>query len=131
MICRIDQYQHREKLVQNRRLIMWLFKRVLLVGNNGQVGLIFSSPVLVMLSVSVRFGGFLIYVIEMAEVFQSNKIFEHNYSFSSGVFLIPYVIFLFLLGIPLFYLEINLGQFTSQGPVQCWRMAPIFKGYFL
>jgi hypothetical protein len=110
---------------------MWLFKRVLLVGNNGQVGLIFSSPVLVMLSVSVRFGGFLIYVIEMAEVFQSNKIFEHNYSFSSGVFLIPYVIFLFLLGIPLFYLEINLGQFTSQGPVQCWRMAPIFKGYFL
>ena len=48
--------------------------------------------------------------------------------FSSGVFLIPYFLFLFLLGIPLFFLEVNLGQFTSQGPVQCWKMAPIFKG---
>ncbi|CAM4866858.1 unnamed protein product [Rotaria socialis] len=50
------------------------------------------------------------------------------YRNGGGVFLIPYVIFLFVLGIPLFYLEVNLGQFTSQGPVQCWRMAPIFKG---
>ncbi|CAF4977823.1 unnamed protein product, partial [Rotaria sp. Silwood1] len=44
------------------------------------------------------------------------------------VFLIPYIIFLFFLGIPLFYLEVNLGQFTSQGATHCWRMAPIFKG---
>lgn len=50
------------------------------------------------------------------------------YRNGGGVFLIPYLIFLFLLGIPLFYLEVNLGQFTSQGAVQCWRMAPIFKG---
>ncbi|CAF1020392.1 unnamed protein product [Rotaria sp. Silwood1] len=50
------------------------------------------------------------------------------YRNGGGVFLIPYIIFLFLLGIPLFYLEVNLGQFTSLGPVQCWRMAPIFKG---
>jgi len=50
------------------------------------------------------------------------------YRNGGGVFLIPYFIFLFLLGIPLFFLEVNLGQFTSQGPVQCWRMAPIFKG---
>ncbi|CAF1058426.1 unnamed protein product [Rotaria sordida] len=50
------------------------------------------------------------------------------YRNGGGVFLIPYITLLFLLGIPLFYLEVNLGQFTSQGPVQCWRMAPIFKG---
>jgi len=52
----------------------------------------------------------------------------YSQSFVLGIFLIPYLIFLFLLGIPLFYLEVNLGQFTSQGAVQCWRMAPIFKG---
>ncbi|CAF0879596.1 unnamed protein product [Adineta ricciae] len=50
------------------------------------------------------------------------------YRNGGGVFLIPYAIFLFFLGIPLFYLEVNLGQFTSQGAVHCWRMAPIFKG---
>ncbi|CAF2863391.1 unnamed protein product, partial [Rotaria sp. Silwood2] len=50
------------------------------------------------------------------------------YRNGGGVFLIPYIIFLFFLGIPLFYLEVNLGQFTSQGATHCWRMAPIFKG---
>ena len=33
-----------------------------------------------------------------------------------GVFLIPYFIFLFLVGIPLVLLEMAVGQFTSTGP---------------
>jgi len=31
-------------------------------------------------------------------------------------------------GIPLFYLELALGQFCSSGPLTCWQFAPIFKG---
>lgn len=46
-----------------------------------------------------------------------------------GVFFIPYVLFLFACGIPLFLLETSLGQYTSQGSVTCWRkICPLFEG---
>ncbi|XP_056292682.1 sodium- and chloride-dependent GABA transporter 2-like [Pseudoliparis swirei] len=46
-----------------------------------------------------------------------------------GVFFIPYVLFLFTCGIPLFFLEISLGQYTSQGGITCWRkICPLFEG---
>ena len=47
-----------------------------------------------------------------------------------GVFFIPYTLCLIFVGLPLFYLEINLGQFTSQGAFHCWKMTPIFKVCF-
>ncbi|KPP56684.1 hypothetical protein Z043_125673, partial [Scleropages formosus] len=44
-------------------------------------------------------------------------------------FFIPYVVFLFTCGIPLFLLEIALGQYTSQGGITCWRkICPLFQG---
>ncbi|ESN90551.1 hypothetical protein HELRODRAFT_108638 [Helobdella robusta] len=45
-----------------------------------------------------------------------------------GAFLIPFVLMLFLIGIPLFYLEITWGQFASLGPLAIFRSIPIFKG---
>ncbi|KAK2170444.1 hypothetical protein LSH36_3g32039 [Paralvinella palmiformis] len=42
-------------------------------------------------------------------------------------FLAPYTVALFLLSIPLFYLEIITGQFSSRGLLSCW-MVPAFKG---
>ncbi|XP_059200264.1 sodium- and chloride-dependent GABA transporter 2-like [Centropristis striata] len=46
-----------------------------------------------------------------------------------GVFLIPYVLILFTCGIPIFFLEVSLGQFTRQGGITCWRkMCPLFEG---
>uniref|UniRef100_A0AAQ4RAU6 Transporter n=1 Tax=Gasterosteus aculeatus aculeatus TaxID=481459 RepID=A0AAQ4RAU6_GASAC len=51
------------------------------------------------------------------------------YKNGGGVFFIPYILFLFTCGIPLFLLETSLGQFTQQGSITCWRkICPLFEG---
>ncbi|XP_070784983.1 sodium- and chloride-dependent betaine transporter-like [Enoplosus armatus] len=46
-----------------------------------------------------------------------------------GVFFIPYFVFLFFCGIPVFFLETALGQYTSEGGVTAWRkICPMFQG---
>ncbi|KAJ4927508.1 hypothetical protein JOQ06_015235 [Pogonophryne albipinna] len=51
------------------------------------------------------------------------------YKNGGGVFFIPYIIFLFTCGIPLFLLETSLGQYTKQGSITCWRkICPLFEG---
>ncbi|KAK2153810.1 hypothetical protein LSH36_285g03067 [Paralvinella palmiformis] len=45
-----------------------------------------------------------------------------------GAFLVPYFLFLFLCGLPLFYMELILGQFSSLSPVSVWKLCPLFKG---
>ncbi|GFO44117.1 eukaryotic translation initiation factor 3 subunit f [Plakobranchus ocellatus] len=50
------------------------------------------------------------------------------YRNGGGAFLLPYLLMLFLVGIPLFYLEVSLGQFCSKGAAKCWDFAPLFKG---
>ncbi|XP_067652262.1 sodium- and chloride-dependent glycine transporter 2-like [Haliotis asinina] len=45
-----------------------------------------------------------------------------------GAFLIPYIIFVVFLSMPLFFLEVALGQFSSRGPIKVWSMCPIMTG---
>ncbi|XP_052094516.1 sodium- and chloride-dependent glycine transporter 1-like [Mytilus californianus] len=45
-----------------------------------------------------------------------------------GAFLIPFFICLVFCGIPLFFLETAVGQFTGQGTLHVWEVCPIFKG---
>ena len=45
-----------------------------------------------------------------------------------GAFLIPYILMLVLGAMPLFYMEVILGQFNRQGPISLWKICPIFKG---
>ncbi|CAL4076612.1 unnamed protein product, partial [Meganyctiphanes norvegica] len=50
------------------------------------------------------------------------------YRNGGGAFLIPYLIMLFLVGIPLFFLESALGQFSSSGCLSLYSVCPLFKG---
>ena len=49
--------------------------------------------------------------------------------FFSGAFLIPYVSFLLLGGIPLFFMELSIGQILQAGPVMAWnKLSRVFSG---
>ncbi|XP_012945656.1 sodium- and chloride-dependent glycine transporter 1 [Aplysia californica] len=43
-------------------------------------------------------------------------------------FLFPYIIMLFIAGLPLFFIELAIGQFASEGPITVWKVAPLFTG---
>ena len=45
-----------------------------------------------------------------------------------GAFLIPFMLALILCGMPLFFMEAAMGQFTGRSPVQSWSVCPLVKG---
>lgn len=50
------------------------------------------------------------------------------YVHGGGAFLIPYIIYLAIGAIPIYFLEISLGQFMTAGGLQTWNICPLMKG---
>ncbi len=50
------------------------------------------------------------------------------YKNGGGTFLVPYFTFMFVIGIPMIFLEFSVGQFTSKGPLLSWKMIRICQG---
>ena len=51
------------------------------------------------------------------------------YKSGGGAFLIPYLIMLFLCGLPLLFMELTVGQYTRRGPIGALgKICPILKG---
>lgn len=47
-----------------------------------------------------------------------------------GAFLIPYLVVLFLIGKPIYYLEMLIGQFSSRGSVKVFDLCPAMRGKY-
>ncbi|KAK6038262.1 hypothetical protein COOONC_24233 [Cooperia oncophora] len=45
-----------------------------------------------------------------------------------GSFLVVYAIFFCLAAVPIFIMEVTIGQYLQRGAMEMWRMCPIFKG---
>lgn len=50
------------------------------------------------------------------------------YENGGGAFLIPYIIVLFIIGKPMYYLEMFLGQFTSKTAIKVFSINPALRG---
>merc|ERR1712038_1967753 len=65
------------------------------------------------------------FAVDLANVWRFPYLCYRN---GGGAFLIPYILMLVLGALPLFYMEVILGQFNRQGPISLWKICPIFKG---
>ncbi|CAG5110302.1 Oidioi.mRNA.OKI2018_I69.chr2.g4715.t1.cds [Oikopleura dioica] len=50
------------------------------------------------------------------------------YKNGGGAFFIPYLIMCVFGGIPIFFLELSLGQFMKAGGIRAWDLVPLFRG---
>ncbi|XP_075547411.1 sodium-dependent proline transporter-like [Dermacentor variabilis] len=50
------------------------------------------------------------------------------YKNGGSAFLVPYIVINVLIGRPIYYVELLLGQFSGQGPLGAFRMSPMFQG---
>ena len=56
-------------------------------------------------------------------------IFNMHILLCLGAFVFPFILMLLMLGIPLMFMELSIGQFTATGPAILFdRLCPLFHG---
>eukprot|EP00061_Rhincodon_typus_P015690 g43503.t1 len=64
------------------------------------------------------------FAVDLANVWRFPYLCYRN---GGGAFLVPYLFFMFIAGMPLFYMELALGQYNREGAAGVWKICPIFK----
>ena len=72
---------------------------------------------------------FAIYFNSLTPFFSSSYRFPYLcFKNGGGAFLVPYFILIVAGGVPMYYLEILMGQYTRSGTIKIWDICPIFRG---
>jgi SNF family Na+-dependent transporter len=97
-----------------------------------------AEYMLSLIGYSVGIGNIWRYAISRKKSFINNKDLSSTilserfpamcYRNGGGAFLIPYFIMYFCAGLPCYYLELSIGQFTGRSVVASFEMAPLLKG---